>query len=310
MRIVPKYKGGAKYLVKAFPGYQLKSLMMGSPLEKQLAADGTIDIHNLGTYINTNGSKVEKGVIPQVLANQFLGLNKVDYNTLKEEVQKELIMYDRKPSTKWATYGMDRLGYQVSRKPDGAGGILEYIPGVPTNTFLFTSLRIPYGNNRHYNSNTLGHSRTFTDQNILHVLESQSDWGQGQMPKDREPSFFTKMQDRANNLQKEIDVAKQQLDKGLKPDGTPIKYDYERKMIQQDVIDQYQARLGAVKQRYFDASVATFPERFPQYNKGTPASFRCWSGSFRILPPRCLLSCIRWLPIPSQVRGIAFLCGR
>jgi hypothetical protein len=34
---------------------------------------------------------------------------------------------------------MDRLGYSNN---DGAGGFIEYIEGVPTNTFTFESPRI------------------------------------------------------------------------------------------------------------------------------------------------------------------------
>jgi hypothetical protein len=34
---------------------------------------------------------------------------------------------------------------------------------VKPNTFLFESSRIPIGNAKHYNSNTLGHTRTFTN---------------------------------------------------------------------------------------------------------------------------------------------------
>ena len=46
------------------------------------------------------------------------------------------------------------------------------------STFTFSSPRIPNGSAKHYNSNTLGHSRTYTtadEPDVLHVMESQSD---------------------------------------------------------------------------------------------------------------------------------------
>jgi hypothetical protein len=90
-------------------------------------------------------------------------------------VQDKLIPYDRTPQTKWSTYGMNRLGFKITKKPDETGGIVEYIPNVPTNTFTLHSPRIPRGDNKHYDPNTLGHTRTFTDpddNNILYILES------------------------------------------------------------------------------------------------------------------------------------------
>jgi len=75
---------------------------------------------------------------------------------------------------------MNRLGFNVIKEPDNAGEIVEYSPGIRTNTFTFESSRIPIGNNKHYDPTTLGHSRTYTtpeEPKVLHVMESQSDWG-------------------------------------------------------------------------------------------------------------------------------------
>jgi hypothetical protein len=50
---------------------------------------------------------------------------------------------------------------------------------VKLGTFTFQSPRIPVGNAKHYSSNTLGHTRTFTnpeEPDVLNVLETQSDW--------------------------------------------------------------------------------------------------------------------------------------
>jgi len=74
---------------------------------------------------------------------------------------------------------MDRLGFKTETIPDGAGGLLEYSPGTTTRTFTFESPRLPFGNAKHYDSTTLGHSRTYTtpdEPSVLHVMESQSDW--------------------------------------------------------------------------------------------------------------------------------------
>ena len=43
------------------------------------------------------------------------------------------------------------------------------------NTYTFSSDKIPVGSSKHYDSNTLGHSRTYTtreEPNVLHVMES------------------------------------------------------------------------------------------------------------------------------------------
>jgi hypothetical protein len=64
------------------------------------------------------------------------------------------------------------------------------IPGesastIKTNTYTFSSSRIPRGSAKHYDANTLGHSRTYTtadEPDVLHVMESQSDWAQSKAP--------------------------------------------------------------------------------------------------------------------------------
>lgn len=67
------------------------------------------------------------------------------------------------------------LEANVNRKMVGHAGDIDL------NTYTFESPRIPVGNGKHYNDNTLGHSRTYTTKDepqILHVMESQSDWAQ------------------------------------------------------------------------------------------------------------------------------------
>ena len=60
---------------------------------------------------------------------------------------------------------------------------IDYVEasGTTPETFTFSSTRIPSGSAKHYNENTLGHSRTYTtadEPDVLHVMESQSDWAQ------------------------------------------------------------------------------------------------------------------------------------
>lgn len=182
-------------------GWMLKGLMKGSPLEKQLSKAGTININGLQAYLN-KASKLEQDVIGRILSTKFAGQKNIDYNALRKAVSDELITYSRKPQTKYSTYGMDRLGFNketdlsVGRPNDMDGlefiGFNEdtfglwsgHVPGVKTQTFTFESPRIPVGNGKHYDSNTLGHSRTYTtpdESDILHVIESQSDWGQNKI---------------------------------------------------------------------------------------------------------------------------------
>ena len=167
--------------VANYPGYQLKGLMKGSQLEKQLSKNGTISINQLNAYFN-KASQIEKEIANKVLAEKFAGQKIIDYNQFKKAVQDELITYDRQPSSLYNVYGMDRLGFDIRKKYNEIEGTIEYSPGIKTNTFTFeNSDKIPIGSSKHYNTETLGHSRTYTTQKepkILHVLESQSDWGQ------------------------------------------------------------------------------------------------------------------------------------
>ena len=163
-----------------YPGYQLKGLMKGSPLERQLSKQGTISVNQLNAYFN-KASQIEKEIANKILSEQFTGQRIIDYNKFKKAVQDELITFSRKPQNKYSTYGMDRLGFNVTKESDGIGGNVEYVPGVGTNTFTLESPRIPEGNSAHYDPTTLMHSRTFTtpeEPNILYVLEGQSDAAQ------------------------------------------------------------------------------------------------------------------------------------
>ena len=219
-------KSPTAYQIRNLPGYQLKSLMRGNPLERQLSKAGTISRNSIEALAK-KGSNVEQSVINEVLNGEFNGIKNIDYNTFRNAIQNKLIKYNRIPNEKWQNYGIDRLGFKgydikgnpyrmldalienyperfekgilglkdlklnkIFRNVDDIYGNEEYIKLVdeinkrnsPTlNTFTFESPLIPEGNAKHYDAGTLGHSRTYTtrnEPNILHVIESQSDWGQ------------------------------------------------------------------------------------------------------------------------------------
>ena len=215
-----------------YPGYQLKGLMKGSPLEKQLSKAGTINVKQLRAHFN-KASQIERDIVNQVLEDKVWGDN-IDYNKFKKAVQDELITYDRKPQTKYSDYGMNRIGYDGDiRVPNNFSGYMEVVQykfpnrfqrksstefidtetgqsvtpfnfhdydnsviaslqkdKVTKNTFTFESSRLPLGNGKHYDASTLGHSRTYTtpeEPKVLHVLESQSDWGQTKLGNNSAP---------------------------------------------------------------------------------------------------------------------------
>ena len=185
----------SQWHIANYPGYQLKGLMSGSPLERQLSKAGTININQLNAYFN-KASQIEREVANKVLTEKFAGQKTIDYNQFKKAVQDELIgKYNRVPQTKYADYGMDRLGFETQFDHDGAtiaynpiteefeqvAPFTPFRPNYQLNTFTFESPKISVGNNKHYDPTTLGHSRTYTtleEPKVLHVMESQSDWGQ------------------------------------------------------------------------------------------------------------------------------------
>ena len=98
-----------KWHVANYPGYQLKGLMKGSQLERQLSKKGTININQLNAYFN-RASQIEKDVANKVLAEKFNGQKTIDYNQFKKSVQDDLITYNRKPQIGYADYGLESFG--------------------------------------------------------------------------------------------------------------------------------------------------------------------------------------------------------
>lgn len=98
------------------PGYQIKSLTTGSPLEKQLSKNGTISIKQLQAYINRNDvAAVDKEILNRVLSNHPNETH-IDYNVLRKEAQGMIPKYTRVPQTKYEQYGMNRIGYPDREK--------------------------------------------------------------------------------------------------------------------------------------------------------------------------------------------------
>lgn len=179
--------GPSKYITgqpEILPGFQLKGLMRGSQLESQLSKAGTISTNAVKALANKSG-EMQGRLLNKVLDNQFPAQRVIDYDKFRKAVQSELIPYQTSPSTKYADYGIDRLGFSSKMSPDNIvfnpqTGQFESNT-VKLGTFTFESPRIPLGNARHYNSNTIGHTRTFTnprEPQTLNILETQSDWAQ------------------------------------------------------------------------------------------------------------------------------------
>lgn len=93
------------------PGFQLKILHKGSPLEKQVSKAGTVSTNNI-VALASKASEMEKYVIDKVLKERFSDLKNVNYLDFKKAVQDELITYNKFRTDQWADYGISRLGYE------------------------------------------------------------------------------------------------------------------------------------------------------------------------------------------------------
>lgn len=240
-------------VINEYPGFQLKSLMKGNALEKQLSKLGTISVNSVLAHIK-KASEFEQERIKKVLDEKFKGQKNISYNELRQAVQDELIPYERTPQTKWATYGMDRLGFKVKKEHDEVGGIVEYIPNVPINTFTFHSPRIPIGDDKHYDLNTLGHSRTFVDpndKNIIYILESQSDLAQGDFLKKlnrvkNDPKYRHSLERGIKNSESSIEGWHRMLERGYNDYGQKLA-DYDFRLIEEQLLPSEIDRLNKYK---------------------------------------------------------------
>ena len=154
-------------------------------------------------------------------------------------------------------------------------------------TFIFSSSRIPNGSAKHYDANTLGHSRTYTtadEPDVLHVMESQSDWAQGK------PSELLKTHDIKSlaDLDEEIAFQKANAGEGYKgvswqdelsrleaarpyvdPETSYLADNFTSRQIQENL--RYAAEKGQKKMRYptreTAAKIEGYPEREAYFNE-------------------------------------------
>ena len=340
-------KTASGYQIERYPGYMLKSLLEGNPLEKQLSKSGEINVSNLRNYIKSKDIKaVDKAVMEKVLASdEFSGKKSVDYNKFRKAVQDELITYDRTPDTRWQEYGISRLGYnpdtgvigfqkgfakafvkehpryklspigevyngeqyyciidengnnlsaaQINRMMPELDFESNYVPredSYKEQTYTFSSPRIPNGSAKHYDANTIGHSRTYTtadEPDVLHVMESQSDWAQGKskgkpgiLPQEYWDDLITEREEILESMRRhperhsEYDIKSQEdLVKEYKQrrsDATPsyqeqysyLADNYTSRQIQENL--RYAAEKGQKKMRYPTRETAAKIEGYPE----------------------------------------------
>lgn len=276
-----------KQHIAYYPGYQLKGLMKGSQLEKQLSKNGTININQLNAYFN-KASQTEREIVNKVLSEKYYGQKTINYNQFKKDIQNELIgKYNRIPQTDYADYGVENLGYNLKSIGENElpglpnqitlGQPIRYIPPgtkadpISLNTFTFESSRIPYGNTKHYSGNPIGHSRTYTlpqNPHTLYVIESQSDWAQQALRKKSSidaKSAYERASQSVIRYQQELKQIKANLEKGLAPDGHKIQYEWERKDIE-EIIKNTEKRLSRHNARAARFEAILHPEKYIQEN--------------------------------------------
>ncbi len=160
------------------------------------------------------------------------------YGTYEEKMQlRDMTHLFRDGEMTEAEYddAFDKLFSDFSHKRTG---------GAKSETYVFSSPRIPYGSAKHYDANTLGHSRTYTtadEPDVLHVMESQSDWGQGYKKMNLDGEYNQKrinsLERRINNLKESINSETESLRTEKMNDGSdmsPWFADSLRKQIEKD----------------------------------------------------------------------------
>ena len=220
---------------------QIKPLIRGAEIEKQLSKTRTINRKQLQNYITKQGKYYQK-VMDDVLNSEFANVEKIDYDAYRDAVQKKLPKYQRVAQSEYQSYGMDRLGFENKKISDDTGGILEYTPGVKTNTFTFESSGIA-GNNTHYSGQPIGHSRTYTtkeEPNVLHVMESQSDWAQNTHKLTEKQRFS--IQRKIEKYEQALHEWERALRIGINPDGSKMEPSH-RYQIEHDFIPHLQETL-------------------------------------------------------------------
>lgn len=176
------------------PGLHLQSTMPGSVFEKTLSKDGFINKKTVEQYLSKPDVSVgEKNILGKI---QFPENGKMDYNEFRKAVQNELS--SAQYSQNWRSFeifdkdftgyenpyfahGLDRLGYKLETDP-GLGTKYDFSPDAIYNrSITYSNPKLIGGDARHFDYNTLGHTRAFiskAEPDVYHVLESQSDFFQ------------------------------------------------------------------------------------------------------------------------------------
>lgn len=193
-----RISGIVKPRIQQMPGYQVPALMQNGWLGQFVNNNGQIAVKDIIDNMD-DLSQIEYNLIHRAMSNltQRNGQNThLNYDQLRQEVQNLIPKYNRVPQTDYEDYGLDRLGYNTrSIAEDELPGLpnvitlgqpVNFIPSgtkadkIQLNTFSFESPGI-VGNTKHYSGQPIGHARTYTtaeEPDILHVMESQSDWAQ------------------------------------------------------------------------------------------------------------------------------------
>ena len=92
---------------------QIKPLMRGAEIERQLSKQGTISRKQLNAYI-AKQKGYYKDLMNEVLDSEFKGLDKINYNSFKYAVQQRIPKTEITDIStgKYRDYGLDRLGYE------------------------------------------------------------------------------------------------------------------------------------------------------------------------------------------------------
>src|SRR5574344_2657385 len=195
---------------------QIRPLIRGKKKKKQLSKTGTISRKSLDAYIAKQG-KYYQEAMNETLESDFKDMDKINYTDFQNAVQKRLPEYSRIPQTRYQKYGFNNLGLntlnrdslteaellryayddelaaleQIDEDFDKGNinsddrlslreEIMDEITSTRLNTFTFETPGIT-GQSEHYSGKPVGHSRTYTTETepeILHVMESQSDYAQ------------------------------------------------------------------------------------------------------------------------------------
>lgn len=77
-------------IISKLPGYHIRSLMRGNPLEQQLSKNGTIHKSVIESYMS-NKPTMERLLVNQVLNENYTNVNRINYNEFRAAVQRALI---------------------------------------------------------------------------------------------------------------------------------------------------------------------------------------------------------------------------